>query len=40
MNKINDKSPGSDGTTAEFYKVFWSDVKEYLPNEKKKINYT
>ena len=26
----NDKSPGSDGFTAEFYKMFWVDIKEYL----------
>ena len=26
----NGKSPGTDGLTAEFYKFFWSDIKELL----------
>ena len=26
----NNKSPGSDGLTTEFYKIFWTDVKQYL----------
>lgn len=26
----NNKSPGSDGYTAEFCKFFWSDIKNYV----------
>lgn len=26
----NNKSPGSDGFTAEFYKFFWADLKNYI----------
>ena len=26
------KSPGSDGLTTEFYKIFWNDIKTYLTN--------
>ena len=26
----NNKSPGSDGLTTEFYKIFWTDIKHYL----------
>ena len=33
----NQKSPGSDGITAEFYKIFWQDIKTYLINS---INYS
>ena len=25
----NNKSPGSDGLTTEFYKIFWNDIKPY-----------
>ena len=25
----NQKSPGSDGITTEFYKMFWNGIKEY-----------
>ena len=28
----NQKSPGSDGITVEFYKPFWNDVKEFYIN--------
>ncbi len=32
----NNKTPGSDGFPAEFYKVFWQDIKKYLVES---INY-
>ena len=25
----NNKSPGSDGITTEFYKIFWNDIKSF-----------
>ena len=28
----NNKSPGSDGFTTEFYKFFWQDIKEHVYN--------
>ena len=28
----SNKSPGSDGLSAEFYEVFWNDVHHYLLN--------
>ena len=28
----SNKSPGRDGLPAEFYKVFWSDINQYLLN--------
>ena len=28
----NAKSPGSDGITTEFYKIFWQDIKTYFIN--------
>ena len=31
-NMNNQKSPGSDGITVEFYKLFWNDVKEFYIN--------
>ena len=33
----NQKSPGSDGITTEFYKIFRNDIKEYY---KKSINFS
>ena len=26
----NDKSPGNDGLTKEFFKTFWSEVKKHF----------
>jgi len=26
----NNKSPGSDGISVEFYKLFWHDIKQYF----------
>ena len=33
----NSKSPGSDGLTTEFYKMFWNTIKPYLINS---LNYS
>ena len=33
----NKKSPGTDGITVEFYKLFWNNVKEFYVNS---INYS
>ena len=33
----NNKSPGSDGITIEFYKIFWNDIKTHLI---KSLNYS
>ena len=33
----NNKSPGSDGLTVEFYKIFWNDIKIYLTES---LNYS
>ena len=28
----NNRSPGNDGLPAEFYEIFWVDIKKYLVN--------
>jgi hypothetical protein len=33
----NGKSPGSDGISVEFYKIFWHDIKQYMINS---LNYS
>ena len=33
----NNKGPGSDGLTVEFYKMFWNTIKQYYVNS---INYS
>jgi len=33
----NNKSPGSDGISAEFYKIFWNYIKQYVVNS---LNYS
>ena len=33
----NGKSPGSDGLTTEFFKIFWNSIKEYYINS---INFS
>ena len=37
MHFKHEKSPGSDGITVEFPKLFWNDVKEFYINS---INYS
>ena len=36
-NMNNNKSPGSDGITTEFYKIFWNDIKSFYI---KSLNYS
>ena len=31
-NMKNEKSPGNDGFTAEFFKFFWPDMGHYILN--------
>ena len=33
----NKKSPGSDGLTTEFYKIFWADIKQFYVDS---LNYS
>ena len=33
----NGKSPGSDGLTTEFFKIFWNTIKSFYINS---INYS
>ena len=33
----NNKSPGSDGISTEFFKIFWNDIKTFLVNS---LNYS
>jgi len=33
----NNKSPGSDGLNADFYKIIWNDIKQFLINS---LNYS
>ena len=35
----NNKSPGSDGFTAEFYMFFWADLKNYITKAINQIFY-
>ena len=37
LSMKNGKSPGSDGITTEFYKIFWPDIKLHLLNS---LNYS
>ena len=36
INQQPNKSPGSDGLPAEFYKLFWKEIHHYLLNA---LNY-
>ena len=36
INQQPNKSPGSDGLPAEFYKLFWKEIHPYLLNA---LNY-
>ena len=33
----NDKSPGNDGITKEFYEFFWNDIKNSISDSIKKF---
>ena len=35
----NDKSPGNDGLTKEFYETFWDDLKGDSVREAKEIGH-
>ena len=33
---VQEKTPGTDGLPADFYRVFWNDISDYLVNS---LNY-